>query len=53
MHTFLLIFSFTDKDAAAPLKQIICQRKWAMETLSQKAGLESEKKSWCLAEVPD
>lgn len=53
MRTFLLIFSFTDKDAAAPLKQIICQRKRAMETLSQKAGLKSEKKSWCLAEVPD
>lgn len=45
MCTLLLIFSFACNDAAVPLKQIICQRKRAVKTLSKKADLKSEKKS--------
>lgn len=52
MCTFLLIFSSTCNKAAVSLKQIICQRKQVVETLSQKAGLKLEKKelmsSWSL-----
>lgn len=44
MCTFLLIFSSTRNKAAVSLKQIICQRKQVVETLSQKAGLKLEKK---------
>lgn len=38
------MFSSARNDVAVPLKQIICQRKRAVETLSQKADLKSEKK---------